>query len=239
MAYTKDYSRRHKIIWNRVQYIFDPYFNGIGAWRVYSSNHVVSRAMQGELNKIMFGDANLPNMIERFKYANRAERENLKNISRHWLNTKVQGLKNHNTSNNIKTYSNIEGGLMGKMFFYIYDAKYKKILPIWDRFPMMIVLHMKTNGWLGLNLHFLYQEQRANILTKLVSGYGGVSDNDLSLTLNYGLLKNLHLFEDLKPCIKRYRHDCVRSRILPVQAHEWAYAIWLGAEDFEIQNREK
>ena len=42
----------------------------------------------------------------------------------------------------------------GKMYFYFYDPKYKAVLPIYDRFPLVIPIEPYPDGFLGLNLHY-------------------------------------------------------------------------------------
>ena len=43
--------------------------------------------------------------------------------------------------------------VIGRMYFFYYDAKNKDKLPQWDRFPLVLPIERYGNGFLGLNLH--------------------------------------------------------------------------------------
>jgi len=64
----------------------------------------------------------------------------------------------------------------GEMFMYMYDAKYKDLLPWYDRFPLMILLEKSPKGFLGLNLHYIAPRYRAVLLEEL---YKYSTDEDL------------------------------------------------------------
>jgi hypothetical protein len=55
-----------------------------------------------------------------------------------------------NTTNGIRT--NIKPG---EMYFFQYDAKLKKELPYWDKFPLIFPVEEAPNGFYGLNFHYL------------------------------------------------------------------------------------
>lgn len=57
--------------------------------------------------------------------------------------------------------------LIGNMYFFFYDAKYKETLPYWDRFPLVIPIDFYSESFLGLNLHYLDYKSRAILLDKL------------------------------------------------------------------------
>ena len=44
---------------------------------------------------------------------------------------------------------------IGKMYLFQYDAKHKKILPYWDRFPLIFPFDYAKDGFYGINLHYL------------------------------------------------------------------------------------
>jgi hypothetical protein len=73
----------------------------------------------------------------------------------------------------------------GRMMFYAYDPKTKDSLPFWDDFPIVIILHPKPNGFLGLNLHYLPPSVRATFLNNLVKF---VNDPNWAVYNNYKAL---------------------------------------------------
>ena len=41
------------------------------------------------------------------------------------------------------------------LLFYIYDAKLKDVLPIWDAFPLVLITSFTDDGWIGVNCHYV------------------------------------------------------------------------------------
>lgn len=254
VANTKDYSKFHKVTLGTEQYIFDPYQNGIGMWKELTASgkagKIVTRDLQRKLNELVFGNPDLPNMVERFKYASASEKEILTDVAISWLQLKIKGIKENSTMENVETKNVF---MMGRMYFYIYDAKWKDILPVWDRFPLMIPIKNFNNGVLGLNFHFLDSGRRAVVLDELQRSYGSL-DKDMKLSITYddvsrltgiqhrnkskiSSIESIASMPELKPCVKRYLYSHVRSRLLVIEPHEWAYAIWLPAEEFVYLNK--
>ena len=44
---------------------------------------------------------------------------------------------------------------VGKMYMFFYDAKYKDTLPFFDIFPLVFPIEFYSEGFLGINLHYL------------------------------------------------------------------------------------
>lgn len=238
-AKTRDYSLNHKVEYGGEHFVFDPYWSGLGIWKHFDTKRgtpgkIAKRDLQLILNEIVFGDPELPNMMDRFAHADRKERERLKEISESWLQLKVKGIKHQITGRYLKTVNTFD---IGHMYFYLYDAKHKATLPVWDKFPLMIPIEMYPNGWLGLNLHFLDSGEKAEILEHMIKAFGYYEGEYLRLNINYRSLRRLEYFEELSPCIKHYLTSNIQSRILPVEPHEWAYAIWLPAADMQYNKK--
>ncbi len=243
MPFTKNYSLFHTVNYKDKMYIFDPFAFGIGGWKIYHSNSgkmgiSVDKSLQKELNELMFGNGELPNMLERLKIASEEEKQNFKEISLSWLQLKVRGLKERKEVEGMKTTSVF---IPGGMYYYSYDAKYKDILPIWDRFPLTIILEIYSDGFLGLNLHYIEQEKKAAILSYLVERFGNLNENNsiLKLAITYKIISSISYKTEFSPCIKRYLFSHVNSKILPVEPHEWAYSIWIPAQDFQFNQGKK
>ena len=82
----------------------------------------------------------------------------------------------------------------GRMNLFVYDPKYKKTLPFYDTFPLVLPLETIRGGFMGLNFHYLPYPLRFRLLermqkfatnskfdasTKLLAGYGDVSNINL------------------------------------------------------------
>ena len=123
---------------------------------------------------------------------------------------------------------------LGMMYCYYYDAKTKDDLPYWDRFPMIIVLEKYSDGFLGLNLHYLPPKFRVVFLKKLMK-YAQLNDeNEIHrIRATYDILNATRRMAEFKPCLKRYLYGNIRSRILTIKPNEWDVATMLPLQQFK------
>ena len=130
--------------------------------------------------------------------------------------------------------------LIGKMFMYFYDAKTKEDLPYWDKFPLIFVVELLDDGWLGLNLHYLPLLLRTKLFDKLLEY---ADDKSLSkidkLRLSYGLLKSVSQFPEVRPTLKRYLASHVKSELLKIEPIDWEIAVFLPVEQFQKAPKER
>jgi hypothetical protein len=126
-----------------------------------------------------------------------------------------------------------DGTVLGKLYFFVYDPKHKKTLPIYDKFPLVFPIERYADGFLGVNLHYLSVPERQVMLKKLLELR---TNNKLSSTtklrLTYDILNSSRRLSGLRPCIKRYLFSHVRSRFVEISADEWDQAINLPVENF-------
>lgn len=123
---------------------------------------------------------------------------------------------------------------IGKMYFFYYDPKTKDKLPVYDRFPLVFPIERYSDGFLGLNLHYLSQGERRALLGRLMEFKSNSKiDERTRLRLSYDLISSTKkLANASRPCIKRYLFSHVRSRFVEVTANEWEQAIALPVELF-------
>lgn len=57
---------------------------------------------------------------------------------------------------------------LGYPVMFVYNAKWKSILPYWDAVPMPIILAKYSDGFLGLNIHYLPWAKRLMLAERLV-----------------------------------------------------------------------
>jgi hypothetical protein len=57
---------------------------------------------------------------------------------------------------------------IGKLNMFFYDPKFKKTLPYYDTFPLVLPLEAYSDGFLGINFHYLPIPLRLKLLYKLV-----------------------------------------------------------------------
>lgn len=155
------------------------------------------------------------------------------NAARAWIFSKMREL--NPTREKLMRGPHLRGStIVGKMFFYFYNPKTKDKLPRWDRFPLVIPIEMYSDGFLGLNLHYVSASARFGILGAL-SEYRNNDkyDETTRLRLSYDLLKKASKLQIIEPCIKRYLYSHVESQFVEIQADEWDIAILLPVEKFE------
>jgi hypothetical protein len=154
--------------------------------------------------------------------------------ARKWIRDKVKELENlrpellmRDTKRKRNTFQ------LGKMYFFNYNPKWKDILPFYDIFPLVIPIDFYSDGFLGLNLHYLSPTVRAKLLDKL-SEYATDNrfDEKTRLMVTYSMLKSASGLEAFKPCLKRYLTKHVTSKFLMIDATEWDIAIFLPVESF-------
>ena len=59
--------------------------------------------------------------------------------------------------------------VLGKMYFFTYNPKWKKELPWYDTFPLVFPIKTYSDGFLGLNFHYLSPKERAVLMDQLKS----------------------------------------------------------------------
>ena len=120
--------------------------------------------------------------------------------------------------------------LPGKMYLFFYDPKHKNKLPYYDRFPLVLPLEKYSDGFLGINLHYLPIPLRIKLLDRLVDFSNNTKfDESTKLNVSYQNLKRVRL---IKPTIKRYLAGKVKSRFRRVDADEFTVATLLPVQRF-------
>ena len=156
-----------------------------------------------------------------------------------WFEEKALSVKTGAARNKLLSaddrYADINNQFVGNMYFFRYDPKYKATLPMYDKYPLAIVIERYTDGFLGLNLHYLPVRYRVLFLQKLVK-YGAIyNENDeiKRVRITYEILSNTKRFREFRPCLKRYLYSNIKSRILAVQPNEWDVATMLPVQQFK------
>lgn len=124
--------------------------------------------------------------------------------------------------------------IIGKMYFFSYDAKMKAVLPRWDKYPLVFPIERYNDGFLGLNLHYLSPGERQSLLSRLTEFATAKNLTEKTrLRLTYDLISSTKRLNSLaRPCIKRYLYSQVRSRFIEIPATEWDRVVQLPLEVF-------
>ena len=160
-----------------------------------------------------------------------------------WFQDKIKGLKGEvknrfSSTNAAKFYRESEKindavfqkrASLGDLFCYYYNPKYKKTLPYYDMFPMIMLLSAEKETFLGINFHYLRPKWRAILLDRVTAKIGG------------GLPRwsKLRQIKQIAPTIKRYRFDHIMRKVIPIEEDEQEIAIFLPTERFKKAGKTK
>ena len=123
--------------------------------------------------------------------------------------------------------------IIGKMYFFSYDPKTKETLPFYDQFPLVIPIEKYSDGFLGLNLHYISPTQRIALLSKLYALLNNKNFNETTkLRISYDILSGASRFKEFAPCVKRYLYPHLRSKIIEIPPSDWEIAVFLPTERF-------
>ena len=121
----------------------------------------------------------------------------------------------------------------GYMYAFKYDPKTKNDLPYYDTFPLIFPVRMDSDGFLGINFHYLPPVLRAKLMNALYSTLTNTKyDDTTKLKISYSILQSASKYRYFKPMLKKYLRSHVRSQFLEVQVNEWDIAIFLPTESF-------
>lgn len=158
--------------------------------------------------------------------------------SQNWLRAKALAVKEVKIKRVVddkraKHITKIGRQNIGQMLMYFYDPKTKDDLPFYDRFPLIFVIGQYSDGFLGLNLHYLPPLWRAKLMDAIYSTANNKNfDATTRLNLSYKILANTAKMKMFAPCVKRYLYSHVRSNMVVVDPSEWDYAAMLPTARF-------
>lgn len=153
--------------------------------------------------------------------------------ARDWIISKIRTLRiPTNRSNLLNDASRIRSNaFVGRMYFFAYDAKYKDVLPVWDKFPLVLPMEIYDDGFLGLNLHYLDPGNRLVLLDKLHDFINNDKYDDTTrFRLSYDLLSKSRRYSLIQPCIKRYLSEHIVSSLIYIEPDNWETAVFLPVQ---------
>ena len=119
----------------------------------------------------------------------------------------------------------------GKLNMFFYDPKWKKKLPYYDTFPLVLPIERYPDGFLGINLHYLPIPLRIRLLDRLVDFSNNTKfDESTRLIVNYKKLKKIKY---IKPTLHRYLSGHTKSQFRRIDADEFTIATLLPVQRFK------
>lgn len=113
----------------------------------------------------------------------------------------------------------------GQMVCYRYDAKGKDTLPVWDAFPLIIVLGLTNKGWHGLNLHYLPHKARVNIMVQFLKIAESANTESGKFRKVAGLAQVISRHPGMP--IKQYLANHIVSPVMKVNFDAWEQVAFL------------
>ena len=120
---------------------------------------------------------------------------------------------------------------VGLLNLFFYDPKYKKTLPYYDTFPLVLPLEAIPGGFSGLNFHYLPPQLRFRLLEQMQRwATNNKMDSTTRFDVSWSRVKNIPL---VKPTIKKYLYKHVRSSFLKIDLTQAAIAVYLPVQQFQ------
>ncbi len=136
--------------------------------------------------------------------------------------------------------STVSTTILGKMYFYSYNPKWKAELPWYDTFPLVFPIERYPDGFLGLNFHYLAPKHRAILMDQLKAYANNKAyDETTKLRLTYNMLKGFTKIKRARPTVHRYLNSKVNSKFVLVNADEWEVALFLPVERFKKASKKQ
>ena len=118
----------------------------------------------------------------------------------------------------------------GRLNMFFYDPKLKKTLPYYDKFPLVLPLEKYSDGFLGINFHYLPIPLRIRLLDRLVDFSNNTKfDESTKLNVSYTGVKDIRL---VKPTLHRYLSGRVKTDFRRIDADEFTVATLLPVQRF-------
>ena len=151
-----------------------------------------------------------------------------------WFRSKIKEFGQPKSMDLIRDGKRTSVPTFGLLNMFIYDPKLKDKLPYYDTFPLVLPIENYSNGFLGINMHYLSMPIRIRLLDRLVDySNNDKFDKSTELRVDYSRLKRIDL---IKPCLKRYLASNVRTEFRKVEADEFMVATLLPVQRFKKQS---
>ena len=148
-----------------------------------------------------------------------------------WYRKNVASLADRVTASKLMRSGKLNGiPSRGRLNFFFYDPKYKQVLPLYDRFPLVLPLETIPGGFMGLNFHYIRPVQRVSLLNKVQRFASGGMKPSTRIDATYDGIKGVRVTKNM---IKKYLYGHVRSSFLRVDFDEAALAVMLPVQQFK------
>lgn len=176
----------------------------------------------------------MASLLERIQSMRPFEAQKRGQESLEWFRINLRGISTSYTQIQRET-NYVDRVELGRMYMYLYDAKYKEKMPYWDYFPCVIPYKYARNGFYGINLHYIRPAHRVMLLDALYDYLVNEDvENEERIRITYEMIQFVTQLKYAKPCIKRYLIGHIDSRILEVPIDKWDMMAMLPSQQFNI-----
>ena len=121
----------------------------------------------------------------------------------------------------------------GNLYMFIYDPKTKDSLPYYDMFPLVFPFKPLSDGFIGLNMHYLPYQMRVLLLQRLMDFANNKKmDETTRLKYSWSMIDGVSRYRLAEPCVKRYLSSHIKTNLRLINATDWATAMLLPVEQF-------
>ena len=154
--------------------------------------------------------------------------------STQWYKDKIKEFGKPTSMDLIRDRKRNNNPFYGKLNMFVYDPKHKKKLPYYDTFPLVLPLETYSDGFLGINMHYLPIPLRIKLLDRLVDFSNNTKfDESTKLIVDYSKLKKVKL---IKPTLHRYLAGQMKSQVRRIDADEFTIAVLLPVQKFKKES---
>ena len=151
--------------------------------------------------------------------------------STEWYRDKIKEFGTPKALDLIRDGKQAKSPFGGRLNMFVYAPKFAKKLPYYDTFPLVLPLERYSDGFLGINLHYLPTTLRIGLLDRLVDFSNNENfDETTVLNLSYTAVKGIRA---VKPTLHKYLSGYVRSRFRRIDADEFTIATLLPVQRFK------
>lgn len=154
-----------------------------------------------------------------------------RDLSVNWYKEKIKEFGTPKALDLIRDGKRRKRPFNGRLNMFFYDPKFKEKLPYYDTFPLVLPIEAYSDGFLGLNLHYLPIPLRIRLLDRLVAYSNNEKyDETTRLNVSYTGLKNIAL---IRPTIHKYLYGQTKSDFRRIDVDEFTIASLLPVQRFK------
>ena len=157
--------------------------------------------------------------------------------ARAWLGQKISKTRiPTNRSNILNDATRVSAkAFIGKMYMFRYDPKYKEVLNVYDVFPLVIPFNVFSDGFIGINLHYVESSARRALLNQL-SRYKRTNQKNTYMQISWTIIRSAINSNAFKDSIHRYLSSHIVSSIVKIEDHYWEKVVDLPTQRFIRRN---